>query len=178
MPFYTTLFPKTTKDQCESCWIISEDMFETDDDEAGIFNRNTKVIKNGAAAGPKDTEQSKVLSSFSHLDQLLPCSCAVRDNTVTICQISKSCSQRKGLVYNVFLQQCKVQGNSQQKMGWESVACRGGKRFSQKQMQNWKLRLQFTHLRYQIKWSCVPYHCTVHTYFNIAFITQTVPTPP
>jgi len=22
MPFHTTLFPKTTKDQCESCWII------------------------------------------------------------------------------------------------------------------------------------------------------------
>lgn len=44
MPFYTTLFPKTTKHQCESCWIISKDMFETADDESGIFNRNTKVI--------------------------------------------------------------------------------------------------------------------------------------
>lgn len=41
MPFYTTLFPKTTKDQCESCWIISEDMFETAIDVSGIFNRNT-----------------------------------------------------------------------------------------------------------------------------------------
>jgi len=73
-------------------------MFETATDESGIFNRNTKVIKRGAAVGPKDTEQSiqgKVLSSFSHLGQLFPCSCAVRDNTVTICQISKSCSHRK-----------------------------------------------------------------------------------
>jgi hypothetical protein len=45
-----------------------------------------------------------VLSSISHLGQFLPRSCAVRDNTATTHQISKSCSHRKVLVYNVFLQ--------------------------------------------------------------------------
>jgi len=38
-------------------------------------------------------------------------------------------------------------------------------------MQNWKLSFQFRYLRFQIKWSHVPYHCTVHTYLDIAFIT-------
>jgi len=50
-------------------------MFETAVDESGIFNRNNKVIKHGAAVGPRDKEQSirgKVLSSFSHLGQFSP----------------------------------------------------------------------------------------------------------
>jgi hypothetical protein len=75
---------KTTKDQCESCRIISDDVFETDDDKPGILNRITKGIKHGVAVGPTDTEQyvqATVLSPFSHLGQLLLCSCAVRDNT-------------------------------------------------------------------------------------------------
>jgi hypothetical protein len=48
---------KTTKDQCESCRIIIEDVFETADDEPGILNRITKGIRHGAAVGPADTEQ-------------------------------------------------------------------------------------------------------------------------